>query len=443
MEKRNIVLITLDSVRADHCSHLGYERKTTPTIDKMAKNGLCFENAIASGVPTLPSMFGIFTGDFALNNAGVFMGKGQGREWRKSISNKKTLAETLSEMGYETRAYTDNPFSKEYFGLNKGFDYLYDSSKSSDSDGFSLDPFQIGDDTPFAGREFFRDKGGFLSKIKSLWSAVGTLVKEERKVKPWEKLYPDIIKGIEEAEEPYFIWILLIDTHLPYVPKIKKWRSNQILNLYLSYKIMREGERSIRFNRKDRKRIIDAYDDTILYSDMFIGKLWKDLRDDDPIFIVHADHGEGFGEHGYYGHPTELYEELVHVPLVVFNAEAKGKVKKPFSLKDLSSIILLETINIDNFPGKTPFEKDSDWVISKVFERNKRKIAVRMKDWKFISKEDGVDKLYNLANDPEEQKNLVNKHPELEKLIKRIVSLSEKKESEKKRLRDKISKIRG
>ena len=69
MYGRNVVLITFDSLRADHCSFMGYERKTTPTIDKMAKKGLYFKNAIAASVPTAPSIMASFTGDYSLNNA--------------------------------------------------------------------------------------------------------------------------------------------------------------------------------------------------------------------------------------------------------------------------------------------------------------------------------------------------------------------------------------
>ena len=80
---RNVVLITLDSLRADHCGFLGYSRDTTPFMDKMAREGLYFENAIASGVATPTSIFGVFTGEHPLVDYEI--GNLNGNEWRKEI----------------------------------------------------------------------------------------------------------------------------------------------------------------------------------------------------------------------------------------------------------------------------------------------------------------------------------------------------------------------
>ena len=107
---RSIILITWDSVRADHCSCYGYSRKTTPFLDNLARKGLKFENAIISGVPTPVSMAGIFTSKY--NSDGKI--------------KSKTLAETLSKNGYITAAFHSNPYASRYFGFNRGFKYFKD-----------------------------------------------------------------------------------------------------------------------------------------------------------------------------------------------------------------------------------------------------------------------------------------------------------------------------
>lgn len=127
-EKRNIVLITLDSLRADHCSFMGYHRETTPTIDKMARRGLYFTNAIASSVPTGPSMFGVFTGDYCPIASDDFSGK----RWREEYRKRKTLAEILSQIGYDTGAFHANPYVSSFFGCNKGFKYFNDFVKDDE-----------------------------------------------------------------------------------------------------------------------------------------------------------------------------------------------------------------------------------------------------------------------------------------------------------------------
>jgi len=119
--------------------------------------------------------------------------------------------------------------------------------------------------------------------------------------------------------------------------------------------------------------------------DIFVKKLWQDLKDDDPIFIIHADHGDGFGEHGFLQHPPLLYEELIHVPLVIYNADIRGKISEPVSLRSIPSTIELIGIKQNLFPSKSVLSSEKDtYVISKVFDGNKWKIAVRSKDWKFI-----------------------------------------------------------
>lgn len=98
---RNIVLITWDSVRADHCSCYGYRKDTTPFLNKIAKKGFKFKNAIVSGVPTPVSMGGIFTGKH-------FVGK---------KLKSKTLAEILRENGYYTLAFHSNPYASRFFWI--------------------------------------------------------------------------------------------------------------------------------------------------------------------------------------------------------------------------------------------------------------------------------------------------------------------------------------
>lgn len=432
-EKRNIVLITLDSVRADHCSFMGYNRKTTPTLDKMAKKGLYFENAIASGVPTLPSMFGVFTGEYALVNADVFTGKA-GELWRKEISSKKTLASVLFKKGYNTLAFTANPFATSYFGLNKGFNHLYDPTGK-------VSEFDLGKEQPLAARELQgKGTGSFVNLIKDFFIAFKIFIKKERLFTPWEKYYETIIKEVKKSKRPYFLWILLVDTHIPYLPKIRIWSKTSLLNIYLSYKILRKAG-YVYLSERETKWVIDAYDDAIRYADEFVNRLWNDLKDDDPIFIVHADHGEAFGEHNFYIHPPKLYEELVHVPLIIYNADVKGKIDNPVSLLGLS-LVILELIGEKNeFPSKSLLY-ECDWVISKVFDRGKRKVAVRMKDWKFITGEKNEDELYYLKRDPYEQENLIEEHQDLAREIRKIVESHVKHEMEIRKIRDRVSKLK-
>ncbi len=406
-EKRNIVVITLDSLRADHCSFMGYHRETTPTIDKMARKGLYFENAVAASVPTAPSIMACFTGDYSLNNAIDFTAE----KWRKEIALRKTLAEVLLEKGYETVAFHANPYVSSYFGFNKGFKLFVDFVKENEIEIIKSD-----------------------SKLKTFVWSIKKIIKKESSCIPWEKYYDKIINTVKKLKEPYFLWVLLLDTHTPYYPPkhFKHWCKTN--SLYLTYIYWKLYKQDWKLDIKD-ERIINAYDDCIRYADAFVKRLWDDLENTDPIFIIHADHGDGFGEHGFYHHPPMLYEELIHVPLVIYNTDLKGKVEKPVSLLGLVPAVLELIEEKNEFPSKSILNSGEDYVISKVFEKGKRKIAVRTKRWKFIVGQKNVDELYDLKKDPNEQENLIDEHPDLAREMKEIVKRHIKHEMEKMKVR--------
>ena len=409
-EKRNIVLITLDSVRADHCSFMGYHRNTTPTLDKMARKGLYFENAIAAEVGTPFSMLTIFTGEYS----GVDLSTTNPIPWRETIKKRKTLAQVLSEKGYTTGAFNPNAFASSYFGFNKGFNYFEDFlSKRKNRRLIKKLYAKIFDIMAKKGR-----KGIFYT----LRNFLMFLCKEEI-FKSWESYYDSILNWINKSPEPFFLWILVIDTHHPYLAprKFRKY-SNFFTMWYSNYKLYKVKWED-KLSPREREWLINAYDDSIRYIDAFIERLWNDLKDLDPIFIIHADHGEGFCEHGFYGHKPYLYEELIHVPLIIYNADIKGKIKKPVSLLGLAPTIL-ELIGEENeFPSKSFLNYESGWVLSQVIDGEKIKVAVRTMEWKFITGQREKDELYNLKKDPYEQKNVVDEHPDLAKEMRKIAEI--------------------
>ena len=201
---RNIVLITFDSLRADHCSFMGYKRETTPTLDKMAKKGLYFENAMASGVATAASMMGAFTGDYALTESRDYTGE----HWRKDMAPRRTLAQVLSKKGYNTGTFNANIFASGHFGINKGFEYNYDPlSKEIDEKArtklyqkiFNFLPKKA---TPDA---FILTPNKYFSNINEFFAAFKAIIKQERLCMPWDNLYNPIINWTERIEEPYFL----------------------------------------------------------------------------------------------------------------------------------------------------------------------------------------------------------------------------------------------
>jgi len=391
VEKRNIVLVTFDSLRADHCSFLGYNRKTTPMLDKLAKKGIVFTNAVASSVATPASMFTIFTGRYP--KTPFIIGNLNYKQWSSELRSKCTLAQILSKYGYITGAIHSNPAVSHCFGFDKGFSYFHDY----------LDTSSI--------KMLFLRKLLSLDKLRNI---VASLTRSETSI-TWES-YINYIQNFldicRKSKKPYFLWILLLDTHIPYNPPKNKWcKKNIFYKLYINWKARKYFCDSNKITHNEQKCLIDLYDDSILYADGFVKELLKITEADQPIYIFHSDHGEGFGEHGFYYHPPLLYDEILRVPLIIYggidNLE-EGRYSHPVSLINLYYTILLLSgycNNISILNKYSILNKSCKYSISRVYSP-KLNIAVRTTKWKYIKHGNTIE-LYDLSMDAAEKINLV------------------------------------
>ena len=121
-EPRNVVLVSLESVRADHCGYAGYDRETTPNLDRMAEDGVGFHNAVTAGGSTPASMTAVHTGEYPLTDPKDT----DPGSWRAELRPKRTVASALSEAGYRTGAFVPNAFVSSYFGFGRGFEDYHD-----------------------------------------------------------------------------------------------------------------------------------------------------------------------------------------------------------------------------------------------------------------------------------------------------------------------------
>ncbi|KXA94707.1 hypothetical protein AKJ65_03650 [candidate division MSBL1 archaeon SCGC-AAA259E19] len=372
-----------------------YERNTTPFLNQKIKeaNAIVFENAISSGTYTSESMISLFTGDFSYivpDNPGAKLSP---EPWRKEIKKRKTLAQFFSKNGYRTIGFNTNPLTSAYYGYDKGFHIFRDLLKRSSS-------------IPFV----------------SVWEYTT----------PWENYYDQIIQEVKKSKDPFFLWIFPTETHAPYITgRSDKWSSSTDKIKVILDKI---------FSIAGNKTKINLYNDCIRYIDSFIERLYYDLKEFNPIFIVHADHGEGFGEHNFYRHGSDnFYEELIHIPLVVINTSVNERLRKPFSLSDLNDWIT----GIDTPISNLSLPNGNDWALSKTFDSNWIRACTRTEDYKFIYRPNGTDEFYNLKRDPSEKNSEMGKTPEIEKKLRRMLEEEINRDKEKIRIKNKISSIKG
>jgi arylsulfatase len=323
-------------------------------------------------------MPGIFTGvDLVESDAGDLQDRLQ-----HHMRAHTSLPERFAEAGYETAAFTANPWTSRQFGFDAGFDHFEDFL-----DGPTYAEGESGD-----AADGDRDSGGGDSddEGESTLSPLGLVRRwagESSMFQAWGSFADDAIAWANDAEEPYFLWLFLVDVHMPYLPvsgvRSQTRPETYAANLWLYL----NGHEAGPLESLARPRLVRAYEDTIRYTDDLYERFVADLPGD-PLVAFHADHGEAFGEGGVYGHGPTLSEEQVHVPLFVANGPT-GRVQRPFSLRRLPDLLMALATgegDVDDLTGPYATTRNRD-----------PKFALRGADWKYVD-DDGQPHLYDLAN---------------------------------------------
>jgi arylsulfatase A-like enzyme len=377
----NMVLITIDTLRADHLSCYGYERKTSPVIDAIAENGIVCSNVFAPSSWTAPSMTSVFTSVYPVNH-GVVHGIGYTKDSALNVqeifsSDLTTLTEVLHEHGYSTFGVSANPHLSEKFRFDRGFDY------------FTCLPFE---------------DAKAVNEAAFAW---------EDKIKKAGK---------------YFLWVHYIDPHYPYTaqkPWIRSYASEAetrvLLNLSPeSWWGLKTLVKDVKDDPKLLKHLIALYDSEINYADAHVGMLMERFGlYEDTLVLITSDHGEEFLEHGETGHGHNLYQPSLHVPLIVKlpNKQLeRTSLSQPMSLINVMPTIL-EIAGLDapaTAMGVSFRKKDGlfSWIKKKLSGADEDYIyaeldtmatlkAVIAPPWKYIyNRRDKTGQLYNIISDP-------------------------------------------
>lgn len=444
---RNVVLVSLESVRTDHCGYVGYDRDTTPNLDRMAAAGVAFRNAVTAGGSTPASMTAAHTGEYPLTDP-----KDTAHEsWRAELRTKRTVAASLSDSGYRTGAFVPNAFVSSYFGFGRGFEHYRDF---------------LPDD------EAVRMAGSKTGTDSSLGEQVRTLAGNAKQVlegqtpfhkrKCWEAYYDEVLDWVDRDDDrPFFLWVFPEETHTPYIPPAARRDLPTTASYLLRHasflkKLWIDQQSSFSLTERQRDRLTAQYDDLLRYVDEFLGRLREDLAEYDPVFVVHGDHGDGFGEHGFYEHPQALYEELIHVPLVVHDtgdspreeldrddSSDRDHRSTPVSLRSLPATIE-EIAGVERtFEGPSVLEADDPYVVAKVTEGDRRQVAVRGARWKYLSREQGHGALYDLDVDPTEQTDRSGEYPSLAREFGKVVRMHRSADRERLVVRSHLADLPG
>lgn len=432
--RQNLVLLTIDCLRADHCGFMGYARPTTPTLDALARESIIFENAQVAGAPTYYSFPAILASRYPLS---------LGRDVLGIPPHVPTLATILRAAGYHTAGFNaGNPYLSRWFGYDQGFDVYEDFDK----------PLEVSETTtvsPDPNPPLYRR----LNRRIAEWSARVPLARElyneldfrychwqarKKYVGAWDRAraYPNAAEVTQraltwlatQAKAPFFLWVHYMDPHHPRYP------SPQTLSAIGARPMSREHQfllndvwRRPAIARRSQRELIDLYDASIREVDDQLALLLKQIRAHEPTaLVVLGDHGEEFLEHGRLGHsPPSLDQSAVHVPVMLHspNSTMMHRVQVPFSLVDLAPT-LLTMFGLDiptSFQGHPRWKNlmnQRPWsepAISEIVRlpreprrgdrlTHPRLLAVREARYKLIlDLANGADTLYDLRADPLEQ----------------------------------------
>jgi len=383
----NVVLITIDTLRADHCSINGYERETTPFLDSIAAKGSYFENTYPSSSWTAPSMASVCCGLYARQH-GVNHGTVVGRAGKASVQGQEvlsdrfvTLAEPFRKAGYKTFGIAVNAHLAPEFGFAQGFD-----------------------------------------KYQMLWFGDCPIPNEHAEA--WKE---EIL-----AADKYLLWIHYFDPH-PILFAREPWVSRYNTNAaeiarWSGIDGLPSKRNELKKNPAGLKPLMDIYDSEINFCDDHVRMLFESFGvGDEDIVVITADHGEEFLEHDWLGHGYNLYNETVHVPLIIklpAGEDVIPRVKTPVNNKD-SLATMLDAAGLLKDSGVAgasliPLMKGEEMDYGPVYIEVERYDAhvwrgMREGDWKVLIHQGEKDswELYNLADDPGEKHNLAESEPQV------------------------------
>ncbi len=405
VKRPNVLLISLDTVRKDHCSVYDYSRDTTPNLRRFAEQGARFDLAYSACSSTAPSHASMFTSLYPPAHQVLSNGYTLGQEYN-------TLAEHLSSVGYQTAACVSSFVLHPKFGLAQGCTF-YDVDFKAENQSIT--------------KEYFPDQPDVVDQRAGATT---------QKAIDW-------LKNKRNPESPFYMFLHYFDPHAPYDPPepfMSRFASQKNEPTYFEKLIAKiQNDKSAYL-----EKIINLYDGELAFTDHEIGKVFESLKylglEEDTLVVLTSDHGEGLGQHNLVGHSFNIYEEQVRVPLLFRwpNHIPKGlELSSPVEGVDIMPTILdLISVNRKGLSlhgqsmapallGGAEHDKDRPVYLFREYYTGREveglyknsflkgnKFAVRKGKWKYIEgKEENSQELFNLSSDPRELDNIYTKFP--------------------------------
>ena len=292
-DRPNIVLISIDTLRPDHLGCYGYARPTSPNIDAIAAQGALFEQHISSAPWTLPAQAAMFT-----SVPDSVHGVVDAVKFRLS-EDFETLPESFQTAGYSTAGFFAGPYLHPAFGLGQGFDRYVDCVQT-------VPEGQVDADNEWSMRD-------------PVLRASHHGVTNDKVYAEWQRFFTE---AAEEAE-PFFAFVHLWDVHFDFTPPppYDTLFDPDYDGPFTGRDFFYDPAINAAIPARDKEHIIALYDGEIAWTDEIVGRIRHDLGTagllENTVFVITADHGTELFDHGGKGHRTTLYDEQIHIPLIV------------------------------------------------------------------------------------------------------------------------------
>jgi len=371
----NLLLISLDALRADHLSSYGYDRHTTPFLDELSAQGVRFSHASVNTHGTPSSHTTMLTSLYQETHR-VWADPASGTRRAPSIPDEvDLLQEILVREGFATAAVTGGGWMSASYGFSRGFDFFSDEGRTADQ-----------------GVELFAE---------ILGQALGT-------------------------GDPVFAFFHTYQVHSPYLPP--DGYGTLFGEFSGSVEPTSESLRPLaatagkHLDQEDFDFLVSQYDGEIRFLDDSLRVLFGRLEEmgflDNAVVLITADHGEEFGDHGGLLHRGTLFEELVRVPFIVWGRGVPAGAVDPTLVSTVDvAPTLLAAAGVEPpaiMEGRNVLAPDATpWAEQRIFAQYRNAIySVRTPRFKLISGAGGSRMLFNLVRDPGERYNLVDRRPE-------------------------------
>lgn len=409
----SVLLITVDSLRADHVGCYDYSRDTTPYVDSLAEKGTNI-NAFSNANSTRYSFPSMLSSTYPLSYGGG----------ERLSEERPFVTDVLTDM--KTGGFHSNVWLSREYGYDRGFDKFYDAKS---------DPSLLGKMRMWVKDNL--DSGYLMDFLTGVYEFGESQVGVDLG-RPYKDATTTTNIAIdwwnEKKIEDTFAWVHYMDPHHPYTPQSEEhWLHDEAMPsereaMRLRNKINERGETP---TPEEHEMLVALYDNEIRYMDSEIRRLVESFEScvqDDFMGILTADHGEEFADHGGYNHSYTMYDEVISVPLVVWGDYPVSRDKA--QLIDILPTIcdVTDSPKHQKFRGTSLFDDPDDVFLFENTKNGTYKHAARTDKWKYIWDKDTEEiELYNLEKDPREMQDVSDEKP---KTVERFHTMLTERSSE-------------